>query len=157
MIVRGGPRGTPLPAESHFGHGVLTFNLNYLFRTPPGWNLWARGPANCPKDGATALEGIIETDWSVATFTMNWKMTMTHQPVDFEPGEPICMIMPIRRGEVESFIPKAIDITTEPELAEGIKAWSASRSHFNEELREPDSEASEKDGRGNTCKARGRA
>jgi hypothetical protein len=26
--------------KSHFGHGVLTFGLPYVFRTPPGVNLW---------------------------------------------------------------------------------------------------------------------
>src|SRR5262245_39621033 len=44
--------GTPDPIiSSHFGSGVLTFSLPYLFRTPPGINLWAKGPANWPKDG----------------------------------------------------------------------------------------------------------
>ena len=57
----------------------------------------ARGPANMWKPGIVPLEGIIETDWTVATFTMNWKMTMANQPVDFLPGEPICMIVPVRR------------------------------------------------------------
>ena len=143
VIDRGGPPGTPCPAQSHFGHGVLTFNLNYLFRTPPGWNLWARGPSNWPKDGVTALEGIVETDWSVATFTMNWKLTTAHQPVEFHPGEPICMITPVRRGETESFQPIARDITDVPELAEGFRKWSESRTQFNRDLRKQDSEAAQ--------------
>src|SRR5262245_61124781 len=37
--------GEPYPAISHFGHGILTFSLPYLFRTPPGYSLLARGPA----------------------------------------------------------------------------------------------------------------
>jgi hypothetical protein len=137
----GGPRDVPCPAASHFGHGVLTWNLNYLFRTPPGYNLWARGPANMPKDGIAPLEGIIETDWSVATFTMNWKVTATNRPIDFSPGEPICMIMPVKRGEVESFHPQARDITTDPDLAEAFEKWSASRSKFIRDLAVPQSEA----------------
>ena len=36
---------------SHFGSGIITWNLPYLFRTSPEWNLLARGPANRPKDG----------------------------------------------------------------------------------------------------------
>jgi hypothetical protein len=36
----------PYPATSHFGHGILTWHVPYLFRTPPGYNLLARGPAN---------------------------------------------------------------------------------------------------------------
>ena len=65
----------PHPASSHFGQGILTWTLPYLFRTPPGINLLARGPANWPKDGAYALEGLVETDWSMAPFTMNWRAT----------------------------------------------------------------------------------
>lgn len=41
----GGP-ATPLLAYSHFGHGILTFEIPFLFRTPPGYNVLARGPAN---------------------------------------------------------------------------------------------------------------
>ena len=143
VINKGGPKGTPFPAESHFGHGVLTFNLNYLFRTPRGWNLWARGPANMPKDGIAPLEGIIETDWSVATFTMNWKVTTVGLPIDFEPGEPICMIMPIRRGEVETFRPRMRNLSSEPELNKAFDAWSLSRNQFNRALDVAGSEAQE--------------
>src|SRR5438067_1840025 len=51
VICKSGPKNIPCPAVSHFGHGVLTWNLNYLFRTAKGYNLWARGTANIPKDG----------------------------------------------------------------------------------------------------------
>src|SRR5436190_17173378 len=115
IIVKAGPKNVSCPAVSHFGSGVLTWHLNYLFRTPPGYNLWARGPANLPKDGISPLEGIIETDWSVATFTMNWKMTTVNVPVEFEIGEPICQISPVERGEVETFAPEMTDISSEPE------------------------------------------
>ena len=137
--VAGGPPDTPCPAESHFGHGVLTFNLNYLFRTPPGYNLWARGPANQPKDGVTALEGIIETDWSVATFTMNWKITRPNVPIDFVPGEPICMITPVKRHEVESFRPAVTDLDTDPQLSQRYHTWAKSREQFNSQLDDPES------------------
>ena len=30
---------------SHFGSGVITFTVPFLFRTPPGINLWVKGPA----------------------------------------------------------------------------------------------------------------
>ena len=33
---------------SHFGHGVLTFTLGYLFRTTKSHNLWVKGPTNLP-------------------------------------------------------------------------------------------------------------
>ena len=36
---------------SHFGSGVLTITIPYLFRTPTGINLWVKGPSNWVKDG----------------------------------------------------------------------------------------------------------
>ena len=59
--------------NSHFGHGILTFEIPFLFRTPSGVNLWVKGPSNWIKDGIQPLEGVVETDWANATFTMNWK------------------------------------------------------------------------------------
>jgi uncharacterized protein DUF6065 len=77
------------PASSHFGSRILAFNLPFRFRTPLGYNLQVRGLASWPKDGAYPLEGILETDWTVSTFTMNWKLTRAELPVAFEAGEPI--------------------------------------------------------------------
>jgi hypothetical protein len=117
-------------AKSHFGHGILTWHLPYLFRTSTGYNLLARGPANSPKDGIYALEGIIETDWACATFTMNWKLTRPNSEVVFEVDEPICMIVPQRRGEIEAFRPEVRDLESEPEVAERFQRWSRSRQDF---------------------------
>jgi hypothetical protein len=135
---------TAYPAGSHFGSGILTFNLPFLFRTPKGYNLHARGPANWPKDGAYPLEGIVETDWAVSTFTMNWKMTRADLPVVFEAGEPICMIVPRRRGELEAFEPVIRDVEGEPELASAYHRWAESRAAFNRDLKVPESEAAKR-------------
>jgi len=92
--------------SGHFGNGILTWHLPILFRTPPGYNLLARGPANHPKDAVSPLEGVIETDWASSSFSMSWKMTRKMMPVRFEVDEPICMIVPQRRGELEHFAPE---------------------------------------------------
>lgn len=126
----------PHPAESHFGYGILTWTLPYLFRTPPGYNLLVRGPANWPKDGASPLEGVVETDWAVATFTVNWKLTRPGLPVTFEPGEPICMLVPQRRGEIEAFTPSLRDVDRES-LRRQVEYWSRSRADFLASMREP--------------------
>jgi hypothetical protein len=144
IIAKKGPANAPVPAVSHFGHGILTFNVNYLFRTPPGYNLWARGPANYFKDGISPLEGIVETDWSPATFTMNWKMTSVDVPVDFEIGEPLCMIVPIKRGEVEQFRPAIKEISSNAEVKQAYEEWSTSRNQFLRQLHIPGSEATER-------------
>jgi hypothetical protein len=134
----------PYPATTHFGHGILTWHIPYLFRTPPGWNLWARGPSNWPKDGAVALEGIVESDWSVATFTMNWKLTTPGRPVIFDVDEPFCMLLPQARGELEAFAPELRAIESDPELYAAYKEWTASRAEFLTELKVPESKAAQR-------------
>jgi hypothetical protein len=126
---------------SLFGSGILTFAIGYLFRTAPGYNLHVRGPANSPKDGITALEGIVESDWSEATFTMNWKITRANHPLVFEEDEPIAMISPLKRGEVERFRPELHDISDDPQLATLHREWAASRQKHNAELKVPGSAA----------------
>lgn len=118
----------PLPAVSYFGYGILTWHIPYLFRTPPGCNLLARGPANMPKDGIGPLEGLVESDWWVATFTMNWKMTRPGASVRFEKGEPFCMIVPQARGELESFQGEVRAITTDPATREDVRAFTKIRN-----------------------------
>src|SRR5438552_18383623 len=39
----------PLHAHAHFGLGVITFQIPFLFKTPSGWNLMVRVPMNPPK------------------------------------------------------------------------------------------------------------
>jgi len=102
--------------SSHFGNGILTWHLPMLLRTPPGYNLLVRGPANQPKDGASALEGVVETDWASASFSMSWKLTRKLWPVRFEVDEPICMLVPQRRAELEEFAPELRLIESDEEL-----------------------------------------
>ncbi len=128
-------------ASSHFGCGVLTFHVGLLIRTPPGYNLHVRGPANWPKDGICALEGVIESDWAESTFTMNWKMTRPNHRVVFEAGEPIAMISPVRRGELERFSAETRMLSGNPELRTAYTEWSASRSKFNADLKTGDPDA----------------
>ena len=121
--------GGELPPEvgCQFGYGIVTWTVPFLFRTPPGYNLLARGPANLPKRGAVALEGLVETDWAVATFTMNWQLTAPGEPVVFAAGEPFCMIVPQKRGEIESFRPERRDLDRDPALAAQYSAWNEAR------------------------------
>ncbi len=113
-----------------FGHGILTWTIPYVFRTDPGWNLLARGPANLPKDGIYALEGIVETDWATATFTMNWQVTRPEHPIRFESGEPFCMIVPQRRNELESFSPEKRPLTDDEALERGFRQWERRRDEL---------------------------
>jgi hypothetical protein len=131
----------PLLALSHFGHGVLTFQVNALFRTEPGYDLMVTGPLNQPKDGLAPLTGVVETDWAPFTFTMNWKFTRKRTPIAFERDEPFCMIFPLRRGLVEEVEPEVRALETDQELCAAYRAWAGSRRDFNEELKLPGSRA----------------
>lgn len=126
---------------SHFGVGIITWTLPFLFRTPPGYNLLVRGPANQVKDGVAPLEGIVETDWSPSTFTMNWRMTRPDTWVTFAKGEPICMIVPQRRGELEEFTPEILPIGADPALDAANARWCESRGQFNTDRKQPGSVA----------------
>lgn len=119
----------PLHCRSHFGEGVLTFKIPFLFKTPDGWNLMVRGPTNSPKDGIVALDGIIETDWAHSTFTMNWRFTRACT-VEFAIGEPICLFFPIQRGVLEMFRGEFCMLGADQELENKFQEWSASRHQF---------------------------
>lgn len=125
---------------SHFGSGILTFSVPYLFQTPPDVNLWVKGPANMLKDGIQPLEGMIESDWNETTFTMNWKFTRPNAAIRFEKGEPFCMIVPIHRGLAESLDPITQPLAADPERRERLERWKQSREAFNAALlaNEPD-------------------
>jgi hypothetical protein len=112
---------------SHFGDGILTWHLPILFRTPAGYNLLVRGPANYPKDAVSPLEGIVETDWASASFSMSWKLTRKLMPVRFEVDEPICMIVPQRRAELEEFAPELRRIDSDEDLQRKHEVFLRSR------------------------------
>jgi hypothetical protein len=124
--------------RSHFGYGILTFTLPYLFRTPKGVNLLVKGPSNVIKDGIQALEGIVETDWAVSSFTMNWKFTRPEQSVLFKIGEPICMIVPMARGLAEGLWPEQKPLQSDERLCADYRAWRTRRTEFLSRLSERD-------------------
>ena len=119
----------PNRVASHFGYGIITFHLSYLFRTEPGWNLVASGPFNAPKDGVAALTGIIETDWLPYPFTMNWQMTRPGT-VRFERGEPICSVFPVARGTLAAVEPEIVALDEHPEVAAPLREWQLRRAEF---------------------------
>jgi hypothetical protein len=141
VVVRPTAAGPSLIGSSHFGAGILTFTVNVLFRTEPGYDLVVTGPFNQPKDAIQPLTGIVETDWAPFTFTMNWKFTRNDTPIAFERGEPFCMIFPVRRGLVEEVEPEIRPIESNEELFAAYTAWVESRQAFHKGLAVPGSEA----------------
>lgn len=114
-------------ASSDFGYGILTWGIPYVFSTDPGWDLLARGPANMPRDGISPLDGLIEADWSVSTFTMNWRFTRPGARVRFEAGEPFCTLVPQRRDDLESVVPRLRELDENPGLLAAHLEWGRRR------------------------------
>jgi len=122
---------------AHFGGGILTWHIPWLFRTPPGWNLLLRGPANRPKDGVSPLEGLIETDWATQTTTYSVKITRPDHPIHYDDGEPVAMIVPMKRDDLEEWTPRIQPLDDSPELESEVAAFAQSRGEFNAGPRQP--------------------
>lgn len=132
VVVR--PDAGTLPGKAPvalFGQGVLTFHVDGLLRTSEGFNLWVGGSPNAMKDGIAPLSGLIETDWSPFTFTMNWRFTRPGHRVRFEENEPFCFFFPVERGLVQAVAPRVAPIDEAPELKTRFETWSQSRDAFH--------------------------
>lgn len=125
------PSGAP---EALFGLGTFTLHVCGILRTEPGWNLWVSGPPNSFKDGVAPLSGLIETDWSPFTFTMNWRLTRPHHWVRFEANEPFAFFFPVERNRIEAVTPRCLPIEREPGLKNRFEDWSASRDAFQRQV-----------------------
>ncbi len=125
-----------VPPVSLFGQGTITFHVEGLFRTPPGWNLWIGGAPNAAKDGIAPLGGVIETDWSPYSFTMNWRFTRKDHWARFEEDEPFCFFFPVQRQPIAGFEPRIRPVEEAPELKAAFDDWSRSRAEFQQWVRE---------------------
>lgn len=114
---------------SHFGCGIITFDIPWVFRTSPGWGLLVRGPTNMPKDNISPLDGLVETDWAPYTFTMNWRFQKRNTEVWFKKGDPICMLVPIPLNAVEECEPSFHRIEDDPILYQDYDAFWYQRRH----------------------------
>lgn len=135
--------GTVPPAISHFGDGILTFHVPCIFRTDPDVDLFVTGPLNRPKDAIAPLSGVVETDWSPYTFTMNWKFTRPNHRVHFGIDEPYCHLFPLNRGCLENVAPQIRSLSENPDLDREYRLWSESRNTFNATLADPESKAAQ--------------
>jgi hypothetical protein len=131
IVLDPGPKPKNVPVFI-FGAGTLTFHIDGIFRTSEGWNLWVGGPPNAIKDGIAPLGGVIETDWSPYTFTMNWRFTRPDVWIRFEENEPFCFFFPTPRGVLGGLKPELRPMEDQPELLRTFDDWSAARAVFVE-------------------------
>ncbi|MBV1861831.1 MAG: hypothetical protein KUG77_25650 [Nannocystaceae bacterium] len=113
---------------SHFGHGIISVRFPFLMRTPRGWNLQVRGPVNESRADAFALEGVVETDWSVAPFTFNWKVREPNTTVRFDVGDVIGRIVPLQRQRLEAFEPVVYPLKFDRGTNRRVNAWNEARA-----------------------------
>lgn len=123
--------------SDHFGSGIVTFNIPFVFRTPPGLNLLVRGAPNFWVEGAHPLEGLVETDWATASFTMNWRIVTPNRWVSFAAGDPICFLQPFAVAAVEAAVPSIVKLEADSDLEADYRAWEASRSEFLADAERP--------------------
>ena len=109
--------------KSQFGQGIVTFSPPWLFRTPPGWDLYAKGPSNRWKPNCVPLEGVIETWWLNYTFTLNWKVV---EPgvVTFARGESLGQLVPVPHATFQDALARESPLgAVEPEAAAELLRW----------------------------------
>ena len=119
---------------SLFGQGVITFHIEGIFRTPEGWNLWVGGSPNRGKDAIAPLTGIVETDWSPFTFTMNWRFTRPGHWIHFDAMEPFCFLFPVQRAALDAFAPKFEPLDADPATMQRFRDWSRARDEFGRRM-----------------------
>jgi hypothetical protein len=80
--------------KSHFGSGIVSFNIPWLFKTNvTGLGLRVGGATNLPPPlGLYPLDGLVETWEQNSTFTMNWKVLVAGQKLIIKAGYPICAL-----------------------------------------------------------------
>jgi tetratricopeptide (TPR) repeat protein len=116
-----------LTVESHFGHGILTVQSRYVFRTPKGVNLMVKEPPNYPVDGLSWMNAIVETDNLRRDFTFNIKVTRPHLDIYIPRGTPLGCLLPYPRYFLDGY--------SMAELKDGEELQKAQRTinYFAEE------------------------
>jgi hypothetical protein len=108
--------------QSRFGQGILTFSPPWLFRSPPGWDLYCKGPSNTWKANAAALEGVIETWWLPYTFTLNWKL-MAAGTAEFHCGEWLAQLFPVPHGTFQGASAVEMRLDDVPDVKTAYAHW----------------------------------
>jgi hypothetical protein len=71
----------------------------FVARTPPGWGLLIRPPANLTHSQAyESYEGIIETDRWFGPLFVNLKLTRPNVPIEFDANYPFLQVQPVHRS-----------------------------------------------------------
>ena len=108
-----------------------------MIETEPEWGILATGPFNDPKDGASPLTGVIESDWLPYPFTMNWQLTRPGI-VRFEEGEPFCFILPVPLRVLPETELQIHRLADDPQLEARHNQFREARNEFMARVRAGD-------------------
>ena len=126
--------------NNQFGHGIVTWNTPFLFRTRPVESrLLIMGPANRFKHGAAPLTAVVESDWINASFTMNWKLTQAGYAVRFDVGEPLFQAVPLTANlgaDLEGATVTYRRLAEDPAMYAAYTRWQAARDQFHQAKRD---------------------
>ncbi|MEM1391432.1 MAG: DUF6065 family protein [Pseudomonadota bacterium] len=117
----------PFSAGSHFGTGIVTWYVPFLFRTSPDLGLIVTGPANHKYNDAVPLDAFIRTDWLPFPFTMNWRLTRANTLVTFKAGEPLARIMPFPLTLIEETQLEVTDLASDPGFMAEVEGFGQAR------------------------------
>lgn len=111
--------------QSHFGEGILTLQLPFVLRTPPGVNLMTINPPNYVLPGITVMTGVVETDNLRRAFTANLKLNIAGLRIKIEKGAWLCGVLPIPRYYGDKFdLIRASEVFSEELVGEELKAFN---------------------------------
>jgi hypothetical protein len=122
-------RETRYGPKSHFGTGIITWELPFLFRTSADYGIAVTGPANHDHAHITPLDGFIRTDWLPFPFTMNWRITTPDVVIRFEEGEPIARVFPYPLALLDEAEIELHDLSEDPEFQKRFDQWKGRRQH----------------------------
>lgn len=114
-------------AASHFGSGIVTWYVPFLFKTSPDLGLLVCGPANHEHNDSTPLEAFIRTDWLPFPFTMNWRLTVKDKKVIFEQGEVIARIIPFPIALLEETRLEIANLSDDPGFLAEVNQFGQAR------------------------------
>lgn len=120
-------QNSPFAGSSHFGCGIVTWYLPFLFRTSPDLGLMVTGPANHERSDATPLDAFVRTDWLPFPFTMNWRLNRKHAPTVFSEGEPLCRIVPYPIALLEETTLEIQQLESDTGFLQEVDAWGQQR------------------------------
>jgi len=119
--------------STHFGHGIMTINTPFFFRTPPGVNLMTINPPNYIIPNVTPMTGVIETDNLRRNFTFNFKIQIPNIRTHIPAGYLIGAFIPVPRYYCDNFkLEFAENIFSKEIIEEEIKADNDAGRYRNE-------------------------